>query len=331
MILGYVVDGNTVAEGDARRLTHIHCAFGYLTKEGELSVEKLNMLGQISLWRQWNPELKVVLSAAAGEPGAFSFCAGRAELRKKTAASLKKAVEQYGFDGIDLDWEYPCVPTTNGGVAFPEDRKNFTLLCRAIREALPEGKSLSIASGADEFYLRCVEPEALAGVLSYVCVMTYDLRCQFHALTGHHTGLFPAVGDLFYNSCSRALRLFEEAGFKRGQLLLGTGFYSRKWENVPDKNHGFLQATASGGGYGPIYRDLVPLAAGKDGFVRYWDEEAKAPWLFDGSTFLSYEDGQSVRFKAEYVKAEGYGGIFYWEHRCDPSGELLGIMAEVLK
>ena len=52
MILGYVVDGNTVTEGDARRLTHIHCAFGYLTKEGELSVEKLNMLGQISLWRQ---------------------------------------------------------------------------------------------------------------------------------------------------------------------------------------------------------------------------------------------------------------------------------------
>ena len=52
MILGYVVDGNTVTEGDARRLTHIHCAFGYLTREGELSVEKLNMLGQISLWRQ---------------------------------------------------------------------------------------------------------------------------------------------------------------------------------------------------------------------------------------------------------------------------------------
>lgn len=87
MILGYVVDGNTVTEGDARRLTHIHCAFGYLTKEGELSVEKLNMLGQISLWRQWNPELKVVLSAAAGEPGAFSFCAGRAEMRKKTDLS----------------------------------------------------------------------------------------------------------------------------------------------------------------------------------------------------------------------------------------------------
>ena len=215
MILGYVVDGNTVTEGDARRLTHIHCAFGYLTKEGELSVEKLNMLGQISLWRQWNPELKVVLSAAAGEPGAFSFCAGRAELQK-----------------------------------------NFTLLCRAIREALPEGKSLSIASGADEFYLRCVEPEALAGVLNYVCVMTYDLRCQFHALTGHHTGLFPAVGDLFYNSCSRALRLFEEAGFKRGQLLLDWVLLPEMGERAGQKprlpaGHGFrrgIRADLSGSG-----------------------------------------------------------------------------------
>ena len=83
MILGYVVDGNTVTEGDARRLTHIHCAFGYLTKEGELSVEKLNMLGQISLWRQWNPELKVVLSAAAGEPGGIFL------LRRKGGAAEK--------------------------------------------------------------------------------------------------------------------------------------------------------------------------------------------------------------------------------------------------
>ena len=224
MILGYVVDGNTVTEGDARRLTHIHCAFGYLTREGELSVEKLNMLGQISLWRQWNPELKVVLSAAAGEPGAFSFCAGRAELRKKTAASLKKAVEQYGFDGIDLDWEYPCVPTTNGGVAFPEDQKNFTLLCRAIREALPEGKSLSIASGADEFYLRCVEPEALAGVLNYVCVMTYDLRCQFHALTGHHTGLFPAVGDLFITAAAGRSGCLRRRASSGGSCCWGLGF-----------------------------------------------------------------------------------------------------------
>lgn len=79
------------------------------------------------------------------------------------------------------------------------------------------------------------------------------------------------------------------------KLLLGAGFYSRKWENISPRNNGFLQIAKTGGGYGPNYSELVESYVNQNGYVRYWDDEAKAPWLFNGSTFLSYDDEESIR------------------------------------
>ena len=332
-ILGYVGNNSTVTEQDAKNLTHINAAFGNLRMDGSIEVNHLRILDHMEQIRAWNPDIKILVSIVPKEPDAFPVCAASEELRKKVGQSCVEIVETYGFDGVDFDWEYPCVPS-NGMSCTPADKKNFTLFCREVRRALDAlGRHylVTIAAGADLYYVESVELPELAKVLDYICVMTYDLKCGFHALTGHHTALYSSTGDVFRNSCDQALRLFCEAGVPKEQLLMGAGFYSRKWEDIPDRNHGFLQIAKTGGGYGPNYSGLEELAKGKDGFVRYWDEEAKAPWLFDGSTFLSYDDGESVRCKSEYVKSNGYGGIFYWEHGCDPSGRLLGIMAGILK
>jgi chitinase len=104
---------------------------------------------------------------------------------------------------------------------------------------------------------------------------------------------------------------------------MGAAFYSRKWENVQDRNHGFLQLTKTGAGYGPGFDELAKDYIDKNGYVRYWDDEAKAPFLFDGSTFLSYDDEESIKHKCQYIQDEDYRGIFYWEHTCDKSKVLL--------
>lgn len=333
-ILGYVGNSGVVTEKDAKTLTHINVAFGKLHRDGSLDVSELNIFEKMQQLRSWNSELKIVVSIvpAAGEPDAFTVCAASEELRRKTAQSCVEMVTKYQFDGVDFDWEFPCVPS-NGVDCTAADKHNFTLFCRAVREVydeLPEHHLITIAAGADLYYVESVELPELAKILDYICLMTYDLKCGFHALAGHHTALYSSTGDVFRNSCDQALRLFHSAGVPKEQLLMGAGFYSRKWENIADRNHGFLQLCKTGGGYGPDYNELVSDCINKNGFVRYWDDEAKAPWLFDGSTFLSYDDEESIAHKCDYVKAEGYGGIFYWEHKCDASGKLLAIMGEKL-
>ncbi|MFQ9872452.1 MAG: glycosyl hydrolase family 18 protein [Oscillospiraceae bacterium] len=51
---------------------------------------------------------------------------------------------------------------------------------------------------------------------------------------------------------------------------------------------------------------------------RYWDDEAKAPWVYDGSTFLSYDDEQSIACKVDYIKERGLKGLMFWEYFYDP-------------
>lgn len=331
-ILGYLANNGMVNERDAKNLTHLHVAFGRLCLDGSIEVDQLNIFDQMEQLRRWNPQLKIVISLVPKEPDAFTVCAASEQLRRQVARASVSMVQDYHFDGVDFDWEYPCVPS-NGMNCTPDDKRNYTLLCREVRRAydeLGQDNLVTIAAGADLYYVESVELPQLAEILDYVCLMTYDLKCGFHALAGHHTNLYSSTGDVFRNSCDQALRLFHQAGMPKEKLLLGAGFYSRKWENISPRNNGFLQLAKTGGGYGPSYGELVEGYINQNGFVRYWDDEAKAPWLFNGSTFLSYDDEESIRLKSQYVREQGYGGIFYWEHTCDPSGRLLQIMREEL-
>ncbi len=327
ILLGYVGSGD-ITESDVKKLTHINIAFGGLHSDGTVSGADHDKVKKIPLMKQWNPDIKVLLSfvGAPGEGNSFSICSADPGLRKKTAENMAKLCVETRLDGIDLDWEFPCVPS-NGCDTTPADRDNFTLLCREIRNALDrlpgERKMLTVAAGADVYYVHCTDLPALAEILDHICLMTYDLKCGFHALAGHHTALYSNVGDVFRNSCDQALTLFNNAGVPRNKLLMGCAFYSRKWTEIQDRNHGLLQICKYGGGYGPDYGELSTEYVNKQGFVRYWDDEAKAPYLFDGSTFLSYDDPQSLKLKAEYVKEKGYAGLFYWEHKCDKTRVLL--------
>lgn len=331
-VLGYVIQDSVVTKEQANILTHIHVAFGNLTMEGDIVFDYHPFLKQMDQVRAWNPDIKIVLSVVPKEPDAFTVVSASEELRENVAKTCARLVSQDGFDGVDFDWEYPCVPS-NGMNCTPEDRHNYTLLCEAAKRGMESvgGGSVSVAAGADLYYIDSIEPERMAEVLDYVCLMTYDLKCGFHALSGHHTALYSSTGDVFRNSCDQALRLFESAGFPKGKLLMGAAFYSRKWEDVPDRYHGFLQLTKTGGGYGPNYDKLADEYINKNGYVRYWDDEAKAPFLFNGSTFISYDDEESLAHKCAYVKREDIGGIFYWCHSGDTKGVLLRRIAKELE
>ena len=331
-VLGYVIQDSVVTKEQANILTHIHVAFGNLTMEGDIVFDYHPFLKQMDQVRAWNPDIKIILSVVPKEPDAFTVVSASEELRENVAKTCARLVSQDGFDGVDFDWEYPCVPS-NGMNCTPEDRHNYTLLCEAAKRGMGSvgGGSVSVAAGADLYYIDSIEPERMAEVLDYVCLMTYDLKCGFHALSGHHTALYSSTGDVFRNSCDQALRLFESAGFPKEKLLMGAAFYSRKWEDVPDRYHGFLQLTKTGGGYGPNYDKLADEYINKNGYVRYWDDEAKAPFLFNGSTFISYDDEESLAHKCAYVKREDIGGIFYWCHSGDTKGVLLRRIAKELE
>ena len=151
-LIGYVGtrDLQDVREEDIRALDVINIAFGHVVDgcivwDGRGKKEALKRL------REKNPDLKLLLSVGGWSAGGFSLASRTEEGRKKMALTGLELVQEYGLDGIDIDWEYPG--TSIAGIdSDPSDGENFILLLAALREALggwSDGKMVTIAAGGD--------------------------------------------------------------------------------------------------------------------------------------------------------------------------------------
>ncbi len=317
----------TVTESDAKALTHINLAFA-LIQDGMLDLGQLTNLGLIRKFRQWNPGLKIVLSVGGWAADGFSQAAMTETSRTQFAASCLDAVKTYDLDGIDIDWEYPCSDVA-GIAADPRDRENFTLLLRAIRDAIGENKILSVAMGADESCARNTEMDKVGAILDYVQLMTYDMRNGLTSQAGHHAALYPTRGDASKNNTRDVVEMYHAAGVPYEKIVAGAAFYTRDFQVETCENNGLLQPSGPGL-FAASYHDLTPDYLEKHGFTQYWDEDAQAAYLWNGKTFSSFESGQAIYLKCRFVREKNLAGLMYWEHGHDVTKELLGIIEKTL-
>ena len=117
----------------------------------------------------------------------------------KITAFVSAAVtflETYGFDGLDLDYEYPGYDG-HGRDAPDTDKPGFTSLVKKLRAAFdPKGFTLTAAVSAsktivDEGY----EVAELAKYLDAIHLMSYDLHGSWEPQVDHHAPLYGASGD----------------------------------------------------------------------------------------------------------------------------------------
>ncbi|HEY5610968.1 MAG TPA: glycoside hydrolase family 18 protein [Thermoanaerobaculia bacterium] len=309
---------------NAAKLTHINYAFAKVSEDGEVVFEHPDAPAHLALLRTLkskNPRLKLLLSVGGWGADHFSDAALTEASRETFAASAVAMLESHEMDGIDLDWEYPGQP--GPGIKYrSEDRENFTLLLEALRRRLGDRYLLTIASSAGK-YFEHTEMDKIHVDLDWINIMTYDFAGSWSKTTGHHAGLFPSTVDFV----EQHLR----AGIPPEKLVVGVAFFGKGWRGVKPEKRGIHQPYESyAGGYS--YQTLRHLA-GQDGFRRYWDRKARAPYLWSplSATFISYDDPKSLRAKAKYVKRNRLGGIMYWEHSHDPDEILLDVLVRNLK
>lgn len=320
-------DFDKVTEADLKILTHINISFG-LVKNGRVNTDHLRNTEYFNKYREMNPDIKLILSVGGWGAGGFSTAASTEEGCRIFAESTFEIYEKFKLDGIDIDWEYPCIDSANIDCS-PDDKYNFTRLLRYIREALPKRATTSIAAGAGDYFIESTEMCEAVKYLDYVQLMTYDMRGGFSKRTGHHTNLFQPEGDDNINSADHSVKIFNSAGVPHGKLIIGSAFYSRSWSDVHSAaNNGLHQPASDVGGFGAGFTRLKEEFIDKNGFIRYWDDSAKAPYLFNGKRFISYDDEESVTCKCRYIKENGLLGIMYWEHSSDPDRYLLKTIGE---
>ncbi|MCX7745716.1 MAG: glycosyl hydrolase family 18 protein [Clostridia bacterium] len=338
-IVGYLSgwgswSASTVA---ADKLTHINYAFAQISN-GSVVGGNATKFSALRSLKQTYPHLKTLISIGGWAAEGFSDAALTDASRTKFADSAISFMKTNGFDGIDLDWEYPC--SSEAGIkSRPEDKHNFTLMLQKIREKLnalevTDGKKylLTIATGAAQEYVNSIEFNLISGVLDFVNIMTYDFHNGVTTVTGHHTNLYTSSydnGDKM--SAEKGVTSHLAAGVPANKLVLGVAFYGRGWVATNTANNGLYQPVSSGSGGEYPYNSLVANYINKGGYIRFWDDSAKAPYLWNGSRFITYDDPESLGHKTSFIKSKGLGGAMFWEYTQDNAQALLNTLYTGLK
>jgi chitinase len=340
-IVGYVGDAKPLPHVSADKLNVINYAFAKLEPKGDVlfpSPTAAETLGTLTSLRKINPNLKIVVSIGGWTADYFSDVALTEAARQRMADSVAALIEKYDVDGVDLDWEYPTLP--GPGISHrPEDKRNFSLLLETLRGRLDKlgaahgGRHylLTIAA-ADSEFVAGIELERVSRSLDWFNLMTYDFHNSLTPTTGHHAGLhLSELAPANDRAGDKAVAQFMAAGVPAKKLNLGVAFYGRAFTDVDPVHDGLQQKYGKYAG-SPSWDELVASYIDNNGYVRHWDAKAQAPYLWNAKTrtFVTYEDPESLRAKAAFVKAKGLGGVMYWEHSLDRNEELLGVLAKSL-
>ena len=344
-VVGYVLGSQAPISVDTEKVTALNYAFAHV-RDGEAVLDDANAKDFVQRLRSLrfdSPWLQVLISIGGWGADGFSDAALTDESRSRFAASIVDLVKRNVVDGVDLDWEYPGLPGP-GIVHREQDRRNFTLLLGAVRQALDampprqfvklkDNHYLLTAALADAEFVEHIELDRVAAQLDWVNLMTYDFHNSLTPSTGHHSALSVSkTAAANERSVERAVAQFLAAGVPAQKLVVGVPFYGRAFADVRADNHGLDQPYGHYEGDHP-WAQLVAGFIGRDGYERFWDDVAREPYLWNAQTrtFVSYDDRQSLALKAAFVKTHHLGGIMYWEQSQDPNGELLGALAAALR
>ena len=184
-IIGYVAgyedfDPSLV---DANKLTHINYAFANIIEgepKFELKTDSIKISKLIAL-KKINPTLKILYSIGGWVwSNNFSHTSAYKESRIKFAKSSVKLMKKHGFDGVDLDWEFPGQRGEDNDFR-PSDKENFNLLLEEVRNELEKQGAidkkhylLTIATGADQAYIDNTDLKNAHKYLDFINVMCYD-------------------------------------------------------------------------------------------------------------------------------------------------------------
>lgn len=164
----------------------------------------------------------------------------------------------------------------------------------------------------------------MCNTFTYINVMTYDFHGSFDSKTNHQSPMKcvvdPAGPRDYCYSVENIIQAYLDGGCKAEQLHIGvptyahmydkvakgTGKYPGLFQNFSGPSETTCQKTPSE--CVPTYKaDHAIWAASKQ-----WDNESQASFAYDGSTFYSFDDEQSITAKAAYLKEKQLGGFMYW-------------------
>ncbi|CAN0855082.1 Class V chitinase CHIT5 [Linum grandiflorum] len=264
------------------------------------------------------PPVRTLLSIGGAFPitiaQVFAEMAKSRETRAVFILSAIRTARKYGFDGLDVDWEYPVNS---------DEMRNYAVLLRECRaavnlESLLTGRAPLLLTSAVYYAskiensgeIRVYPGRAMDRYLDWVNPMTYDYNGAWTNITGPNAALFDNVGKL---STVYGIQSWMDAGVSSRKLVLGLPLYGRTWM-LEDANVNGIgsKAVAAGPGGGSLGYDDVRVWNAENKATVVYDGESVSYYSFANGSWVGYDDTVSIDLKIRFAQSKGLGGYFFW-------------------
>ena len=311
---------------DASPYTHVVYSFASIDSSYRLEAWNGTYDNEVPLYKDFNtvkqrhPGTKTMIAVGGwthNDPGPmqkrFSQMAASKSNRATFANSVVQFLRTYGFDGLDLDWEYPGLKERGGTRA---DYDNYVLMVKDIRQAFnaaPEPYELTVAITGNVTKLEMgFDLKGLAEHVDWFNIMAYDLWGSWDPkqIAYSHTDI----------------RMIDEAVdymshfIQRSKLVLGLGSYARTYtmedNSCTDLGCPFSGPGTSGcegtDGFLPYFEIADIITSRSYDTVRYDDESQSMVMVTDGNRLISYDNTVSFNRKIQYAEEMCFMGQMLW-------------------
>jgi len=299
-----------------KKLTHINHAGVGFDANGNLSVPS-GFLEPELLDKGHDNGVKVMLLLGGDFPGLESTPGGLSALLKNVHAFIKN----HGYDGIDIDWEYP---------ASSADATFFRSLLLGLRSVLPSPQYIISADvppwGGDGYDFPDTKH-----IVDYFNVMTYDCAGPWTDSAQLNSAIFPDPNNPEPWDCEpggsvkEAIDIYvHDLQIPKANLNMGTPFYGYHYKDVnalwgycPNQD---CSNSVDSENYGTFFKQRI----NQKGWRTYYDPYSLVPYMLredGGPGFITYDDPSSTFYRVWYTNwSRGLGGTFIWELDADYDG-----------